>query len=143
MEMHTIVTVLVCAVVSSSALTACGSGETVVGAGQVLVQNNACGSCHSGSKGTLAGGDSAIQGVYPPNITPDRETGIGRWTDEQIETALRSGKDNEGASLCSAMPRFQTLSDEDLMNIVTFLRSLQPVSNEVPGGTCEPDGSGS
>jgi cytochrome c553 len=147
MTMRTFVAMLVSTVVLGAGLVACGGsgpsgaggGEAAVAAGEALVQNQACGSCHSGSKGAFAGGDAPKGGVYGPNLTPDMDTGIGGWTDEQIKRAIASGKDDEDASLCGSMPRFSTLSDTDLSDIVAYLRSLAPVKNEVPEGTCSQD----
>lgn len=66
-----------------------------------------------------------------PNITPDKETGIGNMTDAQIARALRFGVGHQGHSLFPIMP-FQELSDYDLTAIVSFLRTQTPVKNNVP-----------
>lgn len=129
-------------VFSAIALVACGSdggsGAGDAANGEALVTQKACGSCHTGSKGTLAGGDTQFSGVYGANLTPDKETGIGSWTDEQIKTAIKTGVDDEGAQLCSSMTRFSELSDQDLADIVAYLRSIPAVSNKVEEGTCTP-----
>jgi mono/diheme cytochrome c family protein len=68
---------------------------------------------------------------YSPNLTPDPVTGIGRWTDGQIARALRHNVRADGRV---AMPfmEFQMLSDDDLVAILSYLRSLEPVRSEVP-----------
>jgi mono/diheme cytochrome c family protein len=104
--------------------------------GQTLVVTSHCGDCHTGSAGTLAGGDLPRAGVYPPNLTPDTETGLGSWTTDAITTAVTTGKDDQGATLCSPMPRFAALSAQDQANLVAYLRSLPAVNNQVPGGVC-------
>lgn len=72
--------------------------------------------------------------VYSANITPDKETGIGSWTDAQIITAIRTGKSREGKIIFPPMPvpTYNNMSDEDVRAIVAFLRTVTPVHNEVP-----------
>jgi mono/diheme cytochrome c family protein len=71
---------------------------------------------------------------YSPNITPDHETGIGGWTDGQIVQALREGLNFERATLFPIMPIdwYHGMSDEDILSVVAYLRSLPPVHNQVP-----------
>jgi mono/diheme cytochrome c family protein len=68
------------------------------------------------------------------NITPDPDTGLGKWTDGEILRALREGVDREGNALFPIMPygHYRTLSDEDAKSIVTYLRTLQPVRYQKP-----------
>jgi mono/diheme cytochrome c family protein len=106
-----------------------------------------CFVCHSeadknlmplpGKKG--AGKTMFPEGEFPftvraPNITPDPETGAGRWTDEQIVRALRDGIGHDGRVLFPLMPYeyFRRLTDEDLASVVVYIRSLEPVRNEIP-----------
>ncbi len=72
----------------------------------------------------------------PPNLTPDKDTGLGNWTDAEIARAIREGLDKDGVAL-SIMPaaEFHSLSDADVAAIVGYLRSLAPVRNEVPDVT--------
>src|ERR1700753_4280998 len=68
-----------------------------------------CGSCHTvpGSDQPFAGGraiETPFGVLAAPNITPDRETGIGAWTDDQFDTAVRRGISRNGARLYPAMP---------------------------------------
>jgi mono/diheme cytochrome c family protein len=72
--------------------------------------------------------------VYPPNITPDKETGVGNWTDDQLARAIREGVSADGRALFPMMPyeNFRYLSDEDLASVVVYLRSLPPVKHAVP-----------
>jgi hypothetical protein len=67
------------------------------------------------------------------NLTPDKETGLGSWTDEQIIAAIRTGKTPEGRELSPVMPypALSHLSDVDAQAVVAFLKSLPPVSNKV------------
>lgn len=69
------------------------------------------------------------------NITPDKETGIGSWTTEQIVTALQTGQRPDGRELAPIMPwrALAQLTPEDVGAIAAFLQSVKPVSNAVPG----------
>lgn len=66
-----------------------------------------------------------------PNITPDPETGIGRYTDAELARTLRHSIKPDGSILFPFMP-FQEMTDEDLTAIISFLRSQPPVKNAVP-----------
>ena len=116
--------------------------------GKYLVQVTGCSDCHTpgGMLGQpdmaryLGGSDVgfAIPGVgiyLGSNLTSDRETGLGGWSDDQIMAALRTGKTPDGRMLSEIMPypSFAHLSDQDAQAIVAFLKSLPPVKNKVPG----------
>jgi mono/diheme cytochrome c family protein len=72
--------------------------------------------------------------VNPPNITPDRDTGIGDWTDDEIARAMQEGVDKNGRPLFPIMPykNFRNLTDEDLASIIVYLRTIPAVKNTVP-----------
>lgn len=72
--------------------------------------------------------------VAPPNITPDRETGIGTWTDGEKIRAIREGVDRDGRALFPMMPyeKFRHMSDDDVLSLVAYLDSLSPVKHAVP-----------
>ncbi|MCA1816259.1 MAG: cytochrome c [Acidobacteria bacterium] len=71
--------------------------------------------------------------VVAPNITPDRETGIGAWSDDALARAVREGIGHDGRTLFPAMPYpfFRHMSDEDLAAIYAYLRTLKPVRHRV------------
>lgn len=105
----------------------------------------ACGNCHvaRGDKGQpladkgLSGGmlfDTPGFKAYAANITPDPETGIGKWTDAQLAKAIREGVRPDGSLIGPPMPIefYRHMSDEDLRAIVAYLRAQPPVRNEVP-----------
>lgn len=132
------------ALVSLLALTSQGSGETLAERGQYLVEGlGACGNCHTpkGPQGDiqdrhLAGGfglDMAFGSWVAPNITPDRLTGIGTWTDAQIVRAIRDGKHRDGRTLGPPMPYqlYRGLSNRDVKAMVAYLRTVRPVFNQV------------
>ena len=116
--------------------------------GKYLAQISGCSDCHTpgGMLGQpdmgryLGGSDVGFAipgaGIYlGPNLTPDKESGLGDWTDEQITAAIRTGKRPDGRMLSEVMPypSLAHLTDPDATAIVAFLRSLPPVKNKVPG----------
>ncbi len=72
--------------------------------------------------------------MVAPNITPDADTGIGKWSDDAIARAIREGVAADGRALFPVMPyqQFRHMSDEDLASIVVYLRSLAPARSELP-----------
>ena len=92
-----------------------------------------CG-CHTEPKGTLNAGGRKYDGpfgtVYSTNITPDQQTGIGAWTDEQIITAIRLGRRPNGERLIPVHPYtvFNGMAAEDLRALVAYLRTVPPVN---------------
>ena len=66
-----------------------------------------------------------------PNLTPDRETGIGTWSDDMLARAIREGISHDGRAMFPVMPyqKFRRMSDEDLAALVVYLRSLPPIRN--------------
>lgn len=88
-----------------------------------------------GKGGFVFGKDFGIPGTLPSrNITPDPETGLGRWTDGEILRAIREGVDRHGDALFPMMPygAYREMSDEDARSLVVYLRSLKPIRNAVP-----------
>ena len=104
----------------------------------------ACGNCHTQNTPQgprpgmeLAGGtkfDEAFGVAYASNITPDPETGIGKWSDEQLILAIREGKRPNGALIGPPMPipLYRGMADGDVKAIVAYLRAAKPVANKVP-----------
>jgi mono/diheme cytochrome c family protein len=118
--------------------------ETPIERGKYLVHGIvACGNCHTpkDSDGKaiadlgLAGGpvfNAPIFHAVTPNITPDAETGIGNWTDDQIVNAIRNGKRPDGTIIGPPMPiaYYRNMSDSDVRAIVAYLRTVKPVNNK-------------
>ncbi len=69
--------------------------------------------------------------LYSPNITSDKETGIGKLTDGEIARTLRYGVGSDNRAIIDFMP-FHDMSDEDLGAIISYLRTIPPVKNEIP-----------
>lgn len=128
--------------------------------GEYLVELLGCGACHTDGaligepnmNRPLAGSGISIAYtnplqnrfpgfVYPPNITPDDDTGIGKWSDEQIADAIRAGLGRHGDRRILVMPwqGYATISNDDAYAIVGYLRNIEPVSyrvpDDVPAGT--------
>lgn len=72
--------------------------------------------------------------IVAPNLTPDPETGAGRWTDDQLARAIREGVGHDGRALFPIMPysHYREMTDEDVASVVVYLRSLPAVRNPVP-----------
>lgn len=72
--------------------------------------------------------------IVAPNLTPDLETGAGKWTDDQLARAIREGIGHDGRALFPMMPyeHYRSMSDEDLASVVVYLRSLPAVHHELP-----------
>ncbi len=125
------------------------SAETPLERGTYLVRTVvACGNCHTPKDADgkaianqeLAGGnpiDSPVFHAMPANITPDKETGIGNWADDQIVNAIRNGLRPDGTIIGPpmAIPFYRDMSDTDVKAIVAYLRSVKPVSNKIEKST--------
>lgn len=114
--------------------------------GQYLVTIMGCNDCHT--PGTfygapdmtrfLSGSELGWVGpwgvVYAANLTPDDETGLGKWTPAQIAKTIRSGNRPDGRQLAPAMPwlNYSALTESDALAIATYLKSLKPVKHAVP-----------
>lgn len=71
---------------------------------------------------------------YPPNLTPDRETGIGTWSEADIVKAVREGVRPDGRILAPMMPylHYAALTDADAWSLAAYLKSLEPIRHQVP-----------
>ena len=126
-----------------AATMAAARAETPLERGTYLMQSIvACGNCHTpkGPQGELPGmelagnfkiEDDAFTAVVP-NITPDPQTGIGKWTDAQIVAAIREGKRPDGTIIGPPMPiaLYRNMADDDVNAIVVYLRSVKPIANK-------------
>jgi mono/diheme cytochrome c family protein len=120
--------------------------QTPVERGRYLAEGiAACGNCHTARDANrqfvpslgLSGGevfDTPVFRAYASNITPDPETGIGKWTDAQLGRAIREGVRPDGSIIGPPMPSefLRELSDSDLAAIIAYLRVQKPVRNAVP-----------
>lgn len=120
-----------------------GAADELVERGEYLVETiAACGNCHTpkGPQGEIEG--MALAGGFvieeepftavAPNITPDEETGIGGWTDEEIVDAIREGRRPDGTIIGPPMAFafYRGISDRDARAMVAYLRTVPAVRNE-------------
>jgi mono/diheme cytochrome c family protein len=141
-------TALAALVFSCAPLMAAQAADPAVERGKYLVNIAGCNDCHTpgyflGKPDTarFLGGSEVgfeIPGLgtfHGPNLTPDKATGLGGWTDAQIVAALQTGVRPDGRVLAPIMPwhAFANLNKDDVSSIVAFLRTIPPVSNKVPG----------
>jgi mono/diheme cytochrome c family protein len=87
-----------------------------------------------GSGAVFAEGGNFPGRLVAPNITPDKETGAGDWTDDMLARSIREGIGHDGRALFPVMPyaNFREMPDEDLASVIVYMRSLAPVRNELP-----------
>ena len=103
-----------------------------------------CGNCHSpkGPTGDIPGKlfsgglswDEPPFKVTAPNITQDKETGIGAYTDAELKQVLRKGIKRNGVPVAMVMPSgfYEIMTDADLNAVIAYLRTIKPISNKVP-----------
>lgn len=119
-----------------------------VARGKYIVGFAGCNDCHTPGyffgkpdmqrflSGSEVGFEIPGLGVFHgPNLTPDKETGLGKWSAEEIRVALVEGKRPDGRELAPIMPwhAFATLTREDQQAVVAYLQSLPAIQNKVPG----------
>jgi mono/diheme cytochrome c family protein len=96
-----------------------------------------CSACHTAPGGKPYAGGGALETPFgvllSPNITPDQQTGIGGWTDEEFVQAVQNGIGHDGIHLYPAMPYvyYAKLTRADVLAIRAYLDTLQPVHNRV------------
>jgi mono/diheme cytochrome c family protein len=125
-----------------------GADKAQIARGKYLVTIGSCTDCHTpGSffgkpdmSKFLGGSDVGFAiphlGVFVgPNLTPDKATGLGNWTDAQIVNAITKGQTPQGRMLAPVMPwhGYANLTKADALAIAAYLKSLPAVSHQVPG----------
>jgi mono/diheme cytochrome c family protein len=121
------------------------SAETLKERGAYLVNGIlACANCHTprDANGPIAskalGGGRVFETpafkAYSSNITPDKDTGIGNWSDTELKTFMATGARPSGVPVAPIMPTafYKVLTPRDLDALVAYLRSVAPIRNEVP-----------
>jgi mono/diheme cytochrome c family protein len=147
---NTVVNAAICVLgtlAAASLMISPGLTQEKVKRGEYLATIMDCGGCHT--PGALTGkpdmgrhlGGSEIGfelpglGIfYPPNLTSDRETGLGAWTEADIVKAVRTGTRPDGRMLAPVMPyhNYGKLTDTDASALAAYLKALNPVANKVP-----------
>jgi mono/diheme cytochrome c family protein len=119
--------------------------SAIIARGKYLVMGPAhCWTCHAENPAevdlrrglpAMRGGHTlglpGIGNIRVPNITPDRKTGIGRYTDETLARTLRYNVTPKGHALIPFMS-YNAMTDDDIVAILSYLRSAKPVENYVP-----------
>src|SRR6476659_9245023 len=112
-------------------------GGDAVGKGKAAVETRECKSCHGSD---LSGSKTPYSGTmaYPPNLTPDKDTGLGDWDEDTIVKAILTGVDDEDEQLCPTMPLFgkMGMSNTEAHNIAKYLKSIAAVSKDIPESSC-------
>jgi mono/diheme cytochrome c family protein len=111
---------------------------TKIERGRYLTILSDCASCHTvpGSGQPFAGGraiETPFGNIVAPNITPDLETGVGNWSDDAFDAAVRKGIRPNGSNLYPAMPynAYTKMSREDVLAIRAYLSTVAPFRNAV------------
>jgi mono/diheme cytochrome c family protein len=114
--------------------------------GEYIATISGCNDCHTPGafyggpdfKRQLSGSEVGWRGPwgvsYASNLTPDLETGLGTWTNVEIERALRSGVRKDGSPILPPMPwpSFSRLTPDEMSSLIAYLKSLPPVKHKVP-----------
>jgi mono/diheme cytochrome c family protein len=121
--------------------------ESRIKRGEYLATIMDCGGCHTTGaligkpdpERYLAGSQVGFQipglGIfYPPNLTPDRETGLGAWSEADIVKAVRTGVRPDGRQLVPVMPypHYRKLTDADAYALAAYLKSVKPIRHQAP-----------
>lgn len=125
------------------------STETRLIRGKYLVEGvTRCFGCHSDPDWSKPGAppiagreaaghiwaDQDLPWLVAPNLTSDKETGVGNWSDDTLARAIREGIGHDGRALSPTMPyqHYREMSDEDIASIIVYLRTVPPVKNQLP-----------
>lgn len=114
-----------------------GQDSAQIERGRYMVAAADCAACHTDTGGGAFAGGRPIQtpfgSVVASNITPDRRTGIGAWSDAQFDAAVREGQRPDGSRLYPAMPYpyYRRMTREDVVAIRVYLRTVAPIQHAV------------
>jgi mono/diheme cytochrome c family protein len=117
------------------------AGPSLVERGKYVALLGDCMACHTAKGGQPYAGGAALQSafgnLYGPNITPDRDTGIGTWTKSDFERALRLGVAKDGSYIYPAMPydAYTKMTAADMNALWAYMRTVPPVHNTPPKNT--------
>ena len=126
------------AALGAHAASATETQDALIARGKYLAVAGNCGACHTAPDGqAFSGGlefDTPFGKIYSTNITPDAETGIGKWSLAQFQQALREGVRPDGEHLYPVFPytSFTKIADADAAALFAYLKSLPAVSARAP-----------
>ena len=133
--MRTILPVLLLCAASAASKAQTPPAPDIIARGKALTVAADCAGCHTADPTKPFAGGKRIEtpfgGIYSPNLTPDRDTGIGGWSEEDFRRALHDGVAPNGSRYYPAFPYpyFTRLTRQDLLAIRAYLATLAPVSN--------------
>ena len=128
----------VLALSNASIVEAQSTDKQLIAKGQYIFALSGGCACHTVPKGSPNAGGRAFPipfgTVYSTNITQDKETGLGKWSDQQIRDAITKGIDDEGERIIPVMPyeAYSGMAQEDLNALVAYLRTIKPVKKATP-----------
>ena len=112
----------------------------LISKGAYLARAGDCVACHTSPGGKAFAGrlgiESPIGTIYSTNITPDNDTGIGRWSYGEFERAMRRGISHDGSALYPAMPypSYAKVTDQDMKALYGyFMKGVEPVQLDTSG----------
>jgi hypothetical protein len=114
------------------------SNKELIAQGQYLFAIAGGCACHTVPKETYHAGGRAFPipfgTVFSTNITSDKETGLGDWSERQIHDAMNAGKRRDGSRLVPVMPyeAYSGMAQEDLKALIAYMRTLKPVKKAPP-----------
>jgi mono/diheme cytochrome c family protein len=118
--------------------TAQSDNKEVIAKGQYIFALAGGCACHTVPKGPLNAGGREFPiptgAVYSTNITADKETGLGGWTDQQIVDAMTKGISRNGSRILPVMPyeKYSGMAQQDLKSLIAYLRTLKPIQKATP-----------
>jgi mono/diheme cytochrome c family protein len=118
--------------------TAQSNNKEVIAKGQYIFALAGGCACHTVPKGPLNAGGREFPiptgAVYSTNITADKETGLGGWTDQQIVDAMTKGISRDGSRILPVMPyeKYSGMAQQDLKSLIAYLRTLKPIQKPTP-----------
>jgi mono/diheme cytochrome c family protein len=128
---------LFCALLGSNVVAHAQADDLVAKGRYIFALAGGC-ACHTDPKGTPHAGGRAfpipLGTVYSTNITSDKETGLGAWTDRQIHDAMVKGVSRDGSKILPVMPfeAYSGMAQEHLKALIAYLRTLKPVKKATP-----------
>ncbi len=129
---------LLCAALACGTAQAAPPTAEIIAHGKALADAADCAGCHTADPAKPFAGGKLIEtpfgGIYSPNLTPDRDTGLGGWSDDQFYRALHLGVAPDGSRYYPAFPypNFTKLIRDDVLAIRAYLATLTPVHNARP-----------
>jgi mono/diheme cytochrome c family protein len=129
--------IIVCFFLTSATLYAQANKELIAQGQYLFAIAGGC-ACHTAPKKTYHTGGRAFPipfgTVFSTNITSDKETGLGDWSERQIHDAMNAGKRRDGSRLVPVMPyeAYSGMAQEDLKALIAYMRTLKPVKKAPP-----------